>query len=210
MIIACHALYAQQIEGIGPFKIGKTTTAVFNSFKNSGYSYDESPDWMVMLRKKSTKSVILLKADTTGFIRNSQTKLTEGLAVYNVGTIKSKGPKANNLILSFYKDTLCSIISNYYQTDFTQFVKKRIGVPKDSVHTTNIICVNFKNLAISDTISTYNSKADLRIFEARGFYYDRQCNRKLKYFFEISNPAIMKMLSKSSNSFDLIFPYLFQ
>ena len=203
------AVFGQKIEGIGPFKIGKTTTIIFDSLKNNHYSYSESPDWFYILTPKRTRSITLLIEDTTGFIRNSKTKRTKDVKVYNIGAVDQKGPQANNLILNFYKDTLCSIISNDYQSDFMAFIKGRVGLPKDTIHRTNSNCSNLRNPVNENTISTYTNQPGLRILEVSGFYFDKQCIKKWKHFFEISNPVIMKKLSQSSGSFDIIFPYFF-
>ena len=175
--------------GLGPFKIGQTTTDIINQVKTEiGYYGNPLP----FTSSESLRLLGELLVDTVEYQNDDPNLLTiPGARVFKITTYKIAGTSISDLYLSFYNDTLVKItvgelsaqnVCEAFELKYDKGVKKEKAVAD-----------NCRNGASEKSEIWTNGNIESKYYNH--FYHSSDCHIKIDCFFSISLKPVCEKLA---------------
>lgn len=204
-IVPTTAIAQSKIDGVGPFRIGKSTSSTLDKIASENNitinTRSTSMDRYLAdgATYKITKNIFLLKEPGEDEIQDSYYKHSKDVKVYMIDYIEISSIPFIKLYLSFYKDTLYSIHTEG-STEIIEAMTTKYGEPKLNIVRKKVKCTSriAGNYEVEEI--TYNSEwttglATIKAKSDVGVFYNSKC-QKLQYsYFSIENEAIVKRVN---------------
>ncbi|WP_343633433.1 hypothetical protein [Fluviicola sp.] len=192
-----------KIEGIGLFKIGKTTVSsieeLSKKFSTKIKSTNSSSD-LYNLTTNNNKIIIQLFADTVKTYNSpSYTSYSSNVKTYRIIGYSAADIELNDLTVKFYNDTLYYMNCNM-SSDLNNAIKLKYGEGKIEVKEKEVVCKN-RSTGIERKLieKTYFQKwdhDDIMAVSILSEYYNDKCERRLVSALTIESFSIGRVVNK--------------
>jgi hypothetical protein len=197
-----------QVDGIGPFRIGRTTTSIIDSIaKAERIKVKTSYDLMetfgsYSFKDKPSKIYLLGKKDGGYDMSDPKYRPAQGCQVYFIDYYQVAGIPIKKLYLSFYQDTLYQIYCDG-DTKIEEAVTLKYGEGVITRNSRKIKCQSkftggeFEEEE-SDLQTTWDKRADSIIASSRfQTYYDEKCKEQFISYFMIVNKPVSTAITNA-------------
>lgn len=205
-ILFCTSIYAQQkIDGIGQFRIGKTTSDIITQISDDKrVKVKESHSAMDEFRVdgslyKKTKNIFIVSEPKPGDIDNPNYLHNSDHKCYFIDYYEVSSVPISKLYLHFYKDTLYSIRCDG-GIELTDALTLKYGEPAIETETKKVKCSSrlageFEVEERNHT-SKWNTGIDsVKAVSYTSLYYNSKCEKSFLSFFYITNEEISARLN---------------
>jgi hypothetical protein len=192
------------VEGIGVFKIKKTSINIIDSIKSSGYNLVKVSKFGDQYDYIGKRNVIceLIPDTTEEYSSLSDANLCSKSRVFYIPEMEISGITLNELILTFFNGTLIKIKCDYSSELFKAFELKYGSSTSSQVNQT-YKCIVFGNIIKYPEV-TYLDKwfnKDIEVLFYIGSYRDSKCNKQSVSFVSISSEPLVSELEKCNDLF---------
>lgn len=189
-----------KIDGIGQFRIGKTTTAAIDQMANDKNvkinTASTSMDRYLADGEtyKITKNIFVLAAPSGDDFEDPHFKHSKDVKVYLIDYMEISGVPFSKLYLSFYKDTLYSIYSEG-RSEIREAMTTKYGEPVLKVIKKKIKCTSRLAGTFEVEQANYDSQwatgfPAIKAILYTGVYYNSKCEKMPYSYFNIKNEAL--------------------
>ncbi len=189
-----------KIDGIGIFKIDKTTISVIDSLVNQGYQLKTCND---MLGCSSYKITGMTIAEKIGNKMKPETNfpLIPENRIFAIGEYNVAGIEITNLELRFYKDTLYQIKSVVgdleLQTALQEKYEETVEVDKKEILCSSVYG-EFKEEEVRYLIK-YRDDQKIHAMSSFSTSFDDKCKKKTFSFTAITNPKTDELVKLNTD-----------
>jgi len=204
LIIPITVTAQPKIDGIGSFRIGKTTSSTLeqiaseNNIKINTTSTSMDRYLADGSVYKTTKNIFVLREASGTDIEDSHYKYSKDVKVFLIDYIDISSVPYSKLYLSFYKDTLYSIYSegsnDISEAMTTKYGEPELKVTKKKVKCTGRISGNFEVEEVRYNSQWVTGSPDIKAASHIGVFYNSKCEKLQYSYFSIENEIIAKKI----------------
>lgn len=192
LFLSVAAFGQAKIEGVGKFKLKKTTTAFLDTLakeqdfdKTTIRNYDE----YFKLRYKKDKVAEVFPDTVKSYNSPPYARLCGDVRVFYLPKIKISDIDIAEMYLTFYKDTLVSIQVDYAR-EIVEALELKYGKPELDTKEKEVTCtLKLTGSDIKYTETMYYQKwenGDIKCTAAIGDYRDSKCEKKILSYISIN------------------------
>lgn len=209
VLLALYSFAQDKIEGVGKFKVKKTTTSIMKDIATElgtkiqiVTNYDQYFDLTSPSSLLKKQRVLEFKPDTIDKANYYNTTLATLCPEYQVFLITSydiAGINLKNIRLTYFRDTLAAFHCDY-STQIKEALTLKYGASKDTATTKDVLCTftYTGNQVTYKEVTSYNrwNNDDISATLYLHRYYDDKCKEKFLSYFDVS--VAKHILTKSS------------
>lgn len=192
LLLSFSALGQNKIEGIGKFKLKKTTTALLDTLAKE-QDFDritiKSFEEYFGLRYKKNKIAEVFSDTVKSYNSPPYSHLCKNVRVFYLPKIKISDIDISEMYLTFYDDTLIDIHVDYNK-DVVEALELKYGAPVLDTKEKEVSCtVNLTGATVKYTETMYYQKwenGNIKCTAAIGDYRDSKCEKQVLAYITIS------------------------
>lgn len=206
LVIVCTTSFGQdKIEGIGRFKLKKTTVAYIDTLeKEKKFDRESIRSWndFFKLRFKKDKIAEVFADTLNTYNSTSYSHYCSDTRVFYISRIEIAGIELTDTYLLFYKDTLVAINTDY-KSEIAEAFKLKYGEPQLEKKETETKCtlkLTGSELSYTDPMYyQYWTNNDIRCTAAIGYYRDSKCEKQTLSYITISINKLVEKINECDN-----------
>ncbi|WP_148289331.1 hypothetical protein [Fibrella aestuarina] len=183
---------SSRIDGIGRFKIGKTTTAIIDSLVAERGGKVKEIEEQPMLEAATRSIYKLVPSTKTNYTLNSS--LCPDTEVYLLGQVEVAGIKIRQVYLIFYQNVLAEFRSKT-SAELSEALRLKFGKPTVDIRTKDEVCryVRLGTEVVNKEVTEITSWSDAgaRAKDVRMKHYDQKCNPIYSSYFSLSQEELL-------------------
>lgn len=194
-----------KIEGIGKFKLKKTTTAYLDTLaKEKDFDRETIRTWedYFKLRYKKEKLAEVFPDTVKAYNSPSYAHSCKDTRVFYIPKMEISGIELTDTYLTFYKDTLVNINTDY-KMEITEAFELKYGKSELEKKEKEVECtlkLTGGTITYTETMFyQYWTNGSIKCTAAIGDYYDRKCEKQSLSFITIGIDKISEKIRECDN-----------
>ncbi|WP_123985231.1 hypothetical protein [Taibaiella soli] len=199
-LLISNLIFAQdKIEGIGPFKINRTTTAYVDTLVNDGYKKItvKTADPQSTVRGLKEKAIAELMPDSTKLYNSPHTHRCNGVRTFFIPFMEIAGITIENIYLTFYHDVLVDISTDYSAELKNALMLKYGEVPAQELSSENNCTLPATKADMSLTAKSYYytwKNEGIKCIASIGYYWDHNCEKQYLSYVNVGVSGITSVI----------------